>query len=714
MTSQLDRLRQWAGEVMSSKDNKMFVSDEFKDLETEIEMRKEGISKIQDASEAYHHSLAKKKQFDGLDNSGKLLPLDALGLVMIVRGEEFGESSAFGASLVKFGRAHCKVATLQEAYAVTFKDTFITSLQRFRDGIKEYEHLNKKLESRRSAYESAYYKVEKLKQSKKEKERLDAEEELERAKQRFNETAEDIRAHMEVIRNDDALHLRELTAFLDLEINFAQQYLEVLKDVRTDWNYEMSSPPSVHRRNGSHKSLSRRSSRNTKFPVDAHSSPDSSDDGDSPRSASGRRHSFRGESGAGSKPPSRPTSRLSRKRTNSNTTTTSDKDKEATPQQSSRRRSVAGWASSAVESVANRIKKDNFTTLDDEDEEGHSGRRNPELNASLKKSSSIGSIGRRSSMFSSPKTTSQTAKPVVAPGKKIVRAHLDYVAKSSNELSFQAGSEIVVLNEVLDSWWMGELNNRRGLFPTTHTEVIDPSTSLSPPAPQGDNKYASPALIANQQQQIRVDSDALSLDDGYGTSELDEEKDLNSRPLEHSPFIEGVGDTHSVESLTTDVEDRAGTPRTPKQRTHTLDTSPQSRSASSSPPDPTLLSTAGFFGRNSSSQSTLGSGTSTPAKKVPPPPPPRRAVSNVPIVAPPLPERRVNASVGSTRSTISGSGTGSSTSSLTSLSAASGSGSSAEGYDRSPFESMLDLSAPPQLPVRSGDGTNRTNPFRSE
>jgi hypothetical protein len=42
---------------------------------------------------------------------------------------------------------------------------------------------------------------------------------------------------MEVIRNDDILHLWELIAFLDLEINFAQQYLEVLKDVRSDWSY---------------------------------------------------------------------------------------------------------------------------------------------------------------------------------------------------------------------------------------------------------------------------------------------------------------------------------------------------------------------------------------------------------------------------------------------------------------------------------------------
>jgi len=37
----------------------------------------------------------------------------------------------------------------------------------------------------RSAYESTYYKAEKLKQSKKEREKLDAEEEVESAKQRL-------------------------------------------------------------------------------------------------------------------------------------------------------------------------------------------------------------------------------------------------------------------------------------------------------------------------------------------------------------------------------------------------------------------------------------------------------------------------------------------------------------------------------------------------
>jgi hypothetical protein len=54
-----------------------------------------------------------------------------------------------GNALVKLGRAHCKIATLQEAYALTFKDTFITSMERFNEEIKEYELLKKELETRR-------------------------------------------------------------------------------------------------------------------------------------------------------------------------------------------------------------------------------------------------------------------------------------------------------------------------------------------------------------------------------------------------------------------------------------------------------------------------------------------------------------------------------------------------------------------------------------
>jgi len=58
--------------------------------------------------------------------------------------------SAFeGDALVKLGGAQCKIATLQEAYALTFKDTFLASMEKFRNEIKEYESLRKKLDSRK-------------------------------------------------------------------------------------------------------------------------------------------------------------------------------------------------------------------------------------------------------------------------------------------------------------------------------------------------------------------------------------------------------------------------------------------------------------------------------------------------------------------------------------------------------------------------------------
>ena len=50
---------------------------------------------------------------------------------------------------MKMGRAHCKVATLQEAYALTLKDTFLASMDQFKEDIKEYEALRKKLDSRK-------------------------------------------------------------------------------------------------------------------------------------------------------------------------------------------------------------------------------------------------------------------------------------------------------------------------------------------------------------------------------------------------------------------------------------------------------------------------------------------------------------------------------------------------------------------------------------
>jgi hypothetical protein len=58
-------------------------------------------------------------------------------------------SLLLGTCLITLGRAHCKIATLQEAYELTFKDTFMSSCEKFALDIKDYEHQRKKLDSRR-------------------------------------------------------------------------------------------------------------------------------------------------------------------------------------------------------------------------------------------------------------------------------------------------------------------------------------------------------------------------------------------------------------------------------------------------------------------------------------------------------------------------------------------------------------------------------------
>jgi hypothetical protein len=50
-----------------------------------------------------------------------------------------------------------------------------------------------------------------------------------------DEMAEDLRAHMHAIQENEHNQLEELTSFLSLETNFAQSYLAVLHDVKESW-----------------------------------------------------------------------------------------------------------------------------------------------------------------------------------------------------------------------------------------------------------------------------------------------------------------------------------------------------------------------------------------------------------------------------------------------------------------------------------------------
>ena len=214
---------------------------------------------------------------------------------------------------------------------------------------------------------------------------------------------------------------------------------------------------------------------------------ESSDEGEAPapqkltrrKSAGARRKS---DTDKGS---SRPSSRTSRQRSDSTATVgASEKEKEKEKEnekekdKSSVRLSVAGWASSALDTMTGRGKKDkeNFATLEDGDsgiigEEKSSTTRPP---LPRRQSSKSQPTSRRNTPTSSPSATFRSLRALTGSSPstpKMVRAINDF-SGATDELSFRVGDEIVLLNEVIEGWWMGELRGKKGLFPTSHTEPI--------------------------------------------------------------------------------------------------------------------------------------------------------------------------------------------------------------------------------------------------
>ena len=58
------------------------------------------------------------------------------------------------------------------------------------------------------------------------------------------ESSEDVRARMHAIQENEIDQLRELSKFLEMEIRFAEQYLDVLRGVKDDWIDEFVVLPS--------------------------------------------------------------------------------------------------------------------------------------------------------------------------------------------------------------------------------------------------------------------------------------------------------------------------------------------------------------------------------------------------------------------------------------------------------------------------------------
>lgn len=444
------------------------------------------------------------------------------------------------------------------------------------------------------------------------------------------------------------------------------------------------------------KAVSRQNSLRSNRSLGRTAVESSEDDGSPPnRPAASRRSSTRTN-----EPPSRPTSRLSRNRSNSGANAgrspdgEAEKDKEKEKEkdkdkdkdkEKTKRLSVAGWATSAVGSMTGSLAgkknkdKDKFTTLPD-DEGGAAT--SESRTGTLKKSSSTHSLGIIPRMRSKsrdnastnttpgsspPKVASRILKPPSLQGKKVVRALFDF-SGSSDELSFKVGDEITVVNEVLDGWWMGELEGKRGLFPTPYVEVVTAIAKPSVP-PRKDRRGSLNKRAKRQGEDIDDpdDDSRASILSGYDTNDLDDDLDFNRPPLtpKHNPFFGGhLADTLNITSGHVDPDEPTPRPTTGlngfgKQQQQFYGLEPSGGGNSSPPrrspiPPPSVPSgsaaaaaQAALTASPGPRRATTSDAASTPAKRAPPPPPPPRRATNAGLTGPPSPESLVTANGGS-------------------------------------------------------------------
>ena len=379
----------------------------------------------------------------------------------------------------------------------------------------------------------------------------------------------------------------------------------------------------------------------------------SADDFDSDESIRkvGRKSLSHRPSASGSKPPSRPASRASRKRADSGSEKEKEKEK---GDKAMKRMSVAVWASSAVSSVAGlaggKKDKENFTTLTDSDNSDRCdkeyARTRRSSTSSKKRSSSKSKDTTPSHSPQVPAKVPRILKPPSLQGKKLVRALYDF-SGSSDELCFKVGDEIVVLNEVLDGWWMGELNDEQGLFPTPYTEVVSTAPSKPPSLPlrPAGSSISSPSL------------------DGYAASDFEDDHPFGDHLLVSAARTPTYGafDISSVNDSEAEEEEETKLMPVKVSSPESLQTQKTSPSIPSQLPKPQCV-------------------LDTTPKKIPPPLPPRRSTSNtLAPLAPPVPSRRPSA----VRSNSSGSLPG--TFFLSSL------GEHGHGQDVSPFDSASEV-----------------------
>lgn len=226
-TKKLDRAVQWAGEKMGSE-AKTTMSDEFKTLETEMGLRYDGMERLQKSMTAFVKWIGRRGEV--YEDKEKGVPISYLGRTMVSHGEDFEPDSEFGSCLVTLGRADERLAANQEQFAADATAAWLESLERSLAMMKEYQAARKKLENRRLAYDASITKMQKAK-----RDDFRVEEELRANRAKYEESSEDVLRRMQDIKDAESDSIRDLSGFLDCQLDYHERCAEELRRVKRSW-----------------------------------------------------------------------------------------------------------------------------------------------------------------------------------------------------------------------------------------------------------------------------------------------------------------------------------------------------------------------------------------------------------------------------------------------------------------------------------------------
>lgn len=225
-TRKIDRAMQWAGEKMGAE-AKATHTDEFRVLEAEMDIRHEGMERLQKSMSIYTRWL--NRHCDALEDRSRSLPLAHLGRTMSAHAAELPDTE-YSRRLAAMGNANEQLAELQTTYLDCANATWQQHIEQNLGMMKEYQAARKKLENRRLAYDATMGKIQKAK-----KDDIRLEEEMRVNKTKFDDSTEDVFQRMQDIREAEQDTTAALTSFLDAELEFHERAANELRRIRKSW-----------------------------------------------------------------------------------------------------------------------------------------------------------------------------------------------------------------------------------------------------------------------------------------------------------------------------------------------------------------------------------------------------------------------------------------------------------------------------------------------